>query len=278
MDNMFGGWHGMPGLDAAEFETVAELLWKKDQGSWIMSGGMLMSTTVDAGNTPTTELRPGLLLGRVTATQKLNVWNPTAVDGTEFIWGVLMIGHAMSPFGTALDKWSGPVLIGGCLKAASIVIPGQAAAGISGKALEHLVRNQLFGRFVLDDNFNSGLAATWRTIQAKTADYTITEADNGTLFTNRGAGGAVNFTLPATAEKMLRYGVYVAADQSVTVTAGTADTMVVFNDAAADSVALSTAGDKVGALIEIIGDGTGWLVIPHTWADGVIVQTLTIAT
>jgi hypothetical protein len=94
------------------------------------------------------------------------------------------------------------------------------------------------------------------------------------LFTNEGASNAVNFTLPATAKKGLRYGFYVVADQNVTVTAGTADTMVVLNDAAADSVALQTSSEKIGGFFEVMGTGTKWLVLPRLWEA----QTVTIVT
>lgn len=273
----FGGFGGMPGLDAADYTVEAELLWKKDSGSFIVTGGMIDSATTDAGNTPTTLLRPGLLLGRIASSGKLSVWNPTGTDGTQFIYGILAAGLNMSPFGTALSKFSGPVIVSGAVKAGSIIVPGQSSAGLSGQALEHLIRHQMMGRFLLDDRFHGGVTFP-RTVIAKTADYTVTENDNGTLFTNRGATGAVIFTLPATAEKGLRYGFYVVADQNVTVTAGTADTMVVFNDATADSVAFSTASKKIGAYVEVYGDGTGWLVQANQWADGTLTQTITIAT
>jgi hypothetical protein len=36
-----------------------------------------------------------------------------------------------------------------------------------------------------------------RTVEAKTANYTVTTNDNGKLFTNEGAAGAIVFALPA---------------------------------------------------------------------------------
>ena len=93
-------------------------------------------------------------------------------------------------------------------------------------------------------------------------------------FTNRGGEGAVNFTLPATAQRGLRFLFTVIADQNVTITAGTGDTLVSYNDATADSVALSTASEKIGGTVEIVADGTSWIAIPHFWEG----QTATIAT
>jgi hypothetical protein len=36
-----------------------------------------------------------------------------------------------------------------------------------------------------------------RTVEAKTANYTVTTADNGKTFTNEAAAGAITFALPA---------------------------------------------------------------------------------
>lgn len=134
------------------------------------------------------------------------------------------------------------------------------------------------GRRLIFDSNREGYIA--RRIEAKTADYTLTAADGGKTFTNRGAAGAVNFTLPTTGEVESGWWAefYVVANQTVTVTAGTADTMVTFNDAAADSVAFSTASEKIGASLRVIHDGTGWLTEPGTWDDGSAVTTATIAT
>lgn len=98
-------------------------------------------------------------------------------------------------------------------------------------------------------------------IEAKTADYQVKKDDLGKLFTNRGATAAVNFTLPKKAELLAGWNCrfFVVADYGVTVTAGDADTLVVFNDAAADSIAFSTTSEIIGAGVEVIYDGTGWL-------------------
>lgn len=93
-----------------------------------------------------------------------------------------------------------------------------------------------------------------RRVVAKTADYTINPAldSPGTVFTNGGASGAVIFTLPAPGQgtRGWWYRFVVLADQNVTVKTATADTLLTKNDAAADSVAVSTSGEKIGAVME----------------------------
>lgn len=113
-------------------------------------------------------------------------------------------------------------------------------------------------------------------VSAKTADYTIKPSDPcGTLFTNRGAAGAVVFTLPGpTAVPSGTFYLFVGiADQNVTVAAGTVDTLVTKNDAAADSIAMSTSGEKIGGTMLFFTDGTAWIGI------GIAVgHTFTVAT
>lgn len=101
-----------------------------------------------------------------------------------------------------------------------------------------------------------------RVVTAKTASYTCLESDCGNLFTTTGASGAVTFTLPTAAagNAGLWYEFFNTVDQTMTVAAATGDTMVVFNDAAADSIALSTASEKIGTGIRVISDGSKWLV------------------
>lgn len=93
-----------------------------------------------------------------------------------------------------------------------------------------------------------------RRVVPKAASYTIVPPMDspGTTFTNKGAVGAINFTLPAATRALLGwyYRFKVVVDQSVTIVTATADTMLVFNDLAADSLAVSTGGQKLGALME----------------------------
>jgi hypothetical protein len=91
-------------------------------------------------------------------------------------------------------------------------------------------------------------------VTAKTANYTLTVADGGKFFTTEGAGGAVTFTLPATASLPTGWTAefFQAADQDMIIAAGTADTMVTFNDLAADSIAFSTTAEQIGNYVKIV--------------------------
>lgn len=116
----------------------------------------------------------------------------------------------------------------------------------------------------------------WNQVVAKTADYTVVAADNGTVFTTRGAVGAVNFTLPTIAAG-LRYRFMNEAGQNMTITSVVADTLVVFNDLAADSIAFSTVAELIGGSFEIMAndDATKWLVFVNLGSE---TQTPTVVT
>lgn len=109
-------------------------------------------------------------------------------------------------------------------------------------------------------------------VQTKTANYqivapvntagVITGDQSGTIFNNRGAVGAVTWTLPAITQALAGcvyefYGVVAAQNTAVAAAAGTICT---FNNAAATSVTCSTAGGLIGAHMRAVCDGTRWLV------------------
>ena len=232
----------------------------------------------DAGNTGFTDvLRPGLLLGLVASTGELKQWDPAATDGTHRIAGILPNSLKMVQGSTDTDRLVS-VIVGGSVTARGLAQASSSTYGIDGTDEEYNIRAQMSKGFQFDDDPMGFLEGNYAGVMVIAATATLSELHNGSLIVVRGAGSAVTLTLPATPKRGLRYRVYNASAQNLVIAAGTADTMVVFNDLTADSIALQTAGDLIGGSFEIIGDGTGWLVIPSTFADGVIVQTLTIAT
>ena len=259
----FTGAFGLPSVQSA-LETSENVFWwgRFEQEAFI--GSLIDGATRDAGNGSYTDvLRPGLLLGKVTSSGKLKEWDPTASDGTEKIFGILGYSQKMQRLGSNADRWLGWVYTWGFLKAERLLIPGSSSFGISGNVNEHLIRAQLHNRFHFNDQLEGNNFGGYRNIAAKTGDYSVTEADHDTLFTNTGAAGAVNFTLDADGhtKKGLRYGFYGTAGGTLTVTSGTADKMVTHNDATASTVAMSASGHTVGGLVEIYSDGAKWLVV-----------------
>jgi hypothetical protein len=98
----------------------------------------------------------------------------------------------------------------------------------------------------------------------KTANYTVSPAKgdfSGTTFTTRGALAAVTFTLPSPSMALdeTQYEFVALADQNLIVDAGVGKA-VTFNNLTARSLAASTAGQRIGARILALCDGTSWLL------------------
>lgn len=112
-------------------------------------------------------------------------------------------------------------------------------------------------------------------IVAKTASYTVTAAESGTIFTTTGATAAVTFTLPAISTGPWEFKFIAGADVNMVVAAATAGTMITMNDAAANSIAFQTSSEKIGGTVEVYCDGTSLFGLARLATEA---QTPTIAT
>lgn len=94
-------------------------------------------------------------------------------------------------------------------------------------------------------------------ISVQAASYTVLAADGGKTFTTTGGSGAITFTLPAIANVYdgWRARFVNVVDQNMLVTAP-AGKLVVFNNAAATTIAFQTASEKIGNAVEILYDST----------------------
>jgi len=252
----------VPGAQAIRESVERDLLWGEVH-DYALDSVVLLSTTVDARSTVTTELQPGLCLGQITSSSKYTHYDHDATDGTASKQ-LCLLAHPVNMLdagGTARDQ------------VAVVIIKGLVRNGQCG-GLDQQFRAASFPRFLFDDVF-SGNSAGWRDVVAKTANYTVTAADNNTIFTNQGASGAVVFTLPTIA-KGLRYRFYGEAAQNISISSAAVDTLVVFNDAAADTIALNTSNEIIGGCVEVYAnaDATKWLTFEMVH-DG---QTTVIAT
>lgn len=104
---------------------------------------------------------------------------------------------------------------------------------------------------------------------------TLTAAESGTIFTNVGLTAAITVTLPAISTGPWYFKFLQGAGYAIVVTAATADTMITFNDATADSVAFQTSSEMIGGHIEVFCDGTSLFALPVLASEA---QTVTIAT
>lgn len=297
----------IPGIEAIRQTVEANITWGRWEQQVIMPV-VIDGAARDAGNTDdTTILRPGLLMGRVTASNKFQQWNnqPAVANfGVEYPTGILLYDQKMQYLGANKDRWVGYLLVAGNVKASAVQDPVESSAGIAGIGNEYLIRGSFGGRLLFDDDFGAphsggvgGLGGHqhgflgFRNIvdvsDLHATAYTATLGQSGTLFHNYGITDNFTLTLPIPVPGVtygfLSCGGVSAEENTILVNTAAGDELIAFNDKAADSVAFSTAGDIIGGCYLFIGitDGTTpkYFVMPIAWgADGVLVQTATIAT
>lgn len=264
--------YGLPGASAVYETQEKNIVWDLGQGipnAWRTSE-TIVSTALDAGNTPTNLLRPGLLLGKVTSTGKLKEWNPAGTDGSQVVYGVLARGMFMADFSaTAVDRYMGYCYVGGPVKAGNLLVPGQSTWGMGSTIpAADLARSQMRGRFVFDDdlpNRNSFLGGPVR-YTAKTEDYAVLYTDAGSLLHTTGAVAGVTFTLPAlTARAGMVVEFFNTVDVTMTIASAAADGLIVTGDLAASSIAFDVGGEKIGARCraELLPDASKWLITSY---------------
>jgi hypothetical protein len=264
---------GVPGTGAAAFNQTTELLWGGDESrvEVLRLDGQIASTATDAGATVASTLRAGMLLGKITSSGKLDVWDPALTTGLEHFHSVNGAEQRMiDNFGTAVDRF-GPVIVKAPLKASALLIKGTAFIG---NAFEYLARRQLHEAGCrLDDDPHGYLAGLNRRVIDITATGPITAAQNGALFVVRGSA-AVTLTLP-TLVAGLNYQFINTTDQNLIIASAAGDDVIALNDATADSIAFSTSSQKIGAFAtvnSVLVNGTA------RWITDRAAATVTIAT
>lgn len=238
----------VPGLRAAVESQSAQVWWsgRGGQNQIATHKAVLDASNVDAGNSPTTTLRGGQVLALDDATGRAFLYDPDANDGRQIAAGVLEQPQDMLVDGAAAHRFV-QMLVQGLLKESALL------------GLDPRAKSQLAARFRFDVEPAGRYHLEPRGIYRKSANYAVTAADHGLLFL---ATAEVTFTLPAK-QNGLAFRFFQTADADLMI-AGSGD-LVHKHSAAADSVAFSTAMQKIGshALVECVYTDTGtlkWLV------------------
>jgi hypothetical protein len=240
---------GLPGIDAAVVSTERQVFWEHQGNIWV--DAVLDSTIVDAGSTPTTSIRAGLLVAR-RSDGLWYVYDPDAINGDEVAYGIITEGMTMlDNNGTAVDKaWR--VMVAGYVKADQLLL------------LDANARAQMAGRFLFDDDLSqqAGRLPRFGRVQSKATDYTVVAADNGSLFVTITA--AATYTLPTKANGLSFEFLQTTDNNMVIASAGSADDIIVKGDAGADTVTFSTTSEKIGSRCRLtcvyVGGALKWIV------------------
>lgn len=236
-----------PGISTARETYEAEFRWGS-HGQAVYSNALIDGAARDSGNTPTVELRQGLVLGQVISTGKYKQYSPTATDGSEIASAVLLQGLRMQTLeGVDQDKFFA-VLVGGPIQASKLI------------NLDLMARQQM-NQFIFDDIFAipGNHWFPFKRMQTKIANYSIVANDNFTMFDNVGASGTVVLTLPAIANGYL-FGLRAEAAQILRFTSNEGGNVI---GTSATNTSVSVAA--IGGVIWIYSNpaGTKWIVEQH---------------
>src|SRR5215469_597738 len=183
ISSMFGH---LPGMGALVETFEQAYTWGPYPRYW--TGGYIDSSAADPGNTPTWELRPGLVMGKITATGTYKQYSPTATDGSQIASAVLPLALRMQDVITGVNTAKFYALM---------VSGGVQASKLLG--LDNMARAQMSSLFYFDDNLPGNHVFPYEAFSTQTANYQILPTDNFTIFDNTGAAGEVDLTLPAIA-------------------------------------------------------------------------------
>lgn len=284
MSGGMGGF-GVAGVGAERSVTESEILWGADQArnAALWKSAVISGTTRDDANSPTTILRPGLLLGKLTATGEYEEWDADVATGTQDIAGVLDTELRAQDYDATNADRMFRVLVGRApLKARKLLIQGSAFVG---HADEYLARRQLDAAgFVLDDDpFGYKAGRGSRVAQVTGTTDALTADENGTtLFYNNAA--SVTVTLPSI-KPGLEYTLIRNGDEEFIVASAEGDNIIGINDLSVDSITFTTATEHLGAAVRVrslyMGTTLKWLLeLVYTAHDagGTVPATYSVAT
>lgn len=200
----------------------------------------ILTSCVDAGGTPTTMLRPKLLLAKIDASGKYNTYDPTLNDGRQIPVAVLEYQTNMIA-GGAGDKVAS-IIEGGLWTDTELI-------GIDQLALELLTRRGFEFRAAATINHRPSYFGIMgdRGTYTVAGDTVVTAAQNGYHFA---ATAACDFTLPAVAPG-LAYRFSQQADANMGVTGAAVNLLMVDGNMAATLLRFSTASHKKGACVVV---------------------------
>lgn len=147
-----------PGTGTIARTQTQQFIWGGDKAQILEMGYQIDSASVDSGSNNTKVLRPGLAMGRITATGLLKQFDPAAVDGSQTIIGFL---KEETPLIDSLGRTNSSgafaqVIIAAPIKAKGILIGGVT---LIGHASEAAIRSMVRSRFPIDDEDASQFSA-----------------------------------------------------------------------------------------------------------------------
>jgi Bacteriophage lambda head decoration protein D len=222
-----------PGIQPKQESEEKQLTWAARQGlDYSVSRQVVIdAATVDATNSPTTQLRAGLVMARRDSDGKYVQYDPAGTNGSQIAVGVLEESlNMLDASGNTTERFA-QVLFQGLLRKNQLI-------GLDTRAELQLAESFLFDQ---PTACSSGVMLQPRGVYRKSSDYTVLHSEQGALFV---ATAAVTFTLP---EKRngLTFRFLQSADALLRIT-GAAD-IVYKSSAASTNLLCNTSNEKIGS-------------------------------
>lgn len=246
------GYGAFPGFSAEYNDSTTDIFWGGDMGRLdiLMMPMVLDGTIRDATNSPTTVLRPGLLLAR-NSSNKLVAYDPTGTGGVQKAIAVLPVEIKVTDFFGVNQDRTLAVVVRGPVRASKLI------------GLDYASRGQLADAgFRFDDNIQNDTYQYAQVTDLGDAAYTVSANESGVLFVIRPTASRI-VTLPA-CNPGLTYEFVNHGSATFVLTSAEGDNMIVGNDLEADSVSFATAGEIIGVTMRVtsiqFGSTKKWLV------------------
>jgi hypothetical protein len=112
----------------------------------------------DAGNTPTDVLRPGCIMGIITASGKWAQFTSGASDGTQYARGILTaLGLSTQQDGSNADKFLATILVGGIVNPEALCLASTAGYGLPRTSVGLAVRKHFLYAIRMSDDWMNDL-------------------------------------------------------------------------------------------------------------------------
>lgn len=252
-----GAHRGLPSISTEEFIETGEVLQGRYEQSQFFQG-IVGSNARDAGNDPTTLLRPGLMMG-IDSNDDVVHFDPDGAatnSGGEFF--AVMQQELNMGLTNQTDISEGSLLVAGVIDPNKICLASQSTRGIVGLAAEFYLRKLMARNFILEDNPHEPQIGTWNSESAEDTSRALVETERDKLFHNTGASGAVDLDLPATPKRDLAYYFQSRVAQDFSVTSVTTNDIIIATDIAATTITIASA--NVGGSFWLVGNGSKWEV------------------
>lgn len=150
----------LPGMGSSIFSAEADnmgLIAGSPLSCRWVTYAVISGASRDAGNSPTTTLRPNLVMAKLSATNKWVPFVTGGSDGSEEPLGILYnIGLATQMGGADADRFMASILVGGYVNPEAICISASSTYGLDKATAAHLVVRKAFKyAFQFSDDFMS---------------------------------------------------------------------------------------------------------------------------